>query len=395
MPKPKERHKHNRLTDLKVRKLSEKGRYGDGLGLYLVVTQAGTKQWLLRIMVNGKRKDIGLGGYPTTSLADARKTTLKMRGQAKQGLDPVFLRRDAKRVVPTFEEAARKVHSENKGAWKETKAVAQWISALERYAFPVIGRMRVNDIRPSDIISVLLPIWVEKHSTANRVRQRMSRVFDWAKTQEYLDRDNPVSGIKQGLPRVQSGVKHFRAMSYEILPDFISHLLTSTQSINVKLGMEFLILTCCRSGELRFAEWSEIDLEARRWTIPAERMKTRKEHAIPLTERALAILGDAKSLLGDGNYIFPSSQNWTKPMSDATLSKALKKGLGYDYTIHGFRSTFRDWASETRTYPNDVVEMVLAHANRNKTEASYKRGDLFAKRKVIMADWASYCDGEQ
>jgi integrase len=124
-------------------------------------------------------------------------------------------------------------------------------------------------------------------------------------------------------------------------------------------------------------------------------MKTRKEHAIPLTERALAILGDAKSLLGDGNYIFPSSQNWTKPMSDATLSKALKKGLGYDYTIHGFRSTFRDWASETRTYPNDVVEMVLAHANRNKTEASYKRGDLFAKRKVIMADWASYCDGEQ
>lgn len=394
MSKATGKHKLNRLNDMKIRKLKAKGRYRDGLGLYLVVTKSGSKQWVLRIMVNGKRKDIGLGGYPTVSLSMAREETLSMRRMARDGVDPVISRRAAKRIIPTFEEAARLVHSANIPTWKETKAVAQWINSLENYAFPKIGKMRLNDIRPPDIISVLAPIWVEKHSTANKVRQRMKLVFDWAKTQEYITHENPVSGIKQGLPKATPKVTHFAAMPYDEVASFISHLKSSTQSDNVKLGLEFLILTACRSGELRMAEWSEIDLEARRWKIPAERMKASKEHVVPLTERSMAILEDARGLSGGASrYIFPSSQNWGKTMSDATLTKALKKGLGYPYTVHGFRSTFRDWASETRSYPNDVVEMALAHTNRNKTEAAYKRGDLFEKRKELMDDWASYCCG--
>lgn len=385
-------HKFNRLKDMQIRKLTKKGRYGDGLGLNLVVNASGSKQWILRITVNGKRKDIGLGGYPTVTLSKAREDALAMRRLAKQGIDPVQARREARRVIPTFEEAARKVHADNIPTWKETKAVTQWISSLENYAFPVIGRMKLNDIRPSDIISVLAPIWVEKHSTANRVRQRMSRVFDWAKTQEFIMHENPVYGIKQGLPRTRARIKHFAAMPYDEIAGFISHLHRSTQSDNVKLGLEFLILTACRSGELRFAKWSEIDFDGRRWTIPPERMKAGKSHLVPLTERSMVILEAARGLSGgDSTYIFPSSQNWDKTMSDATLTKALKKGLGYPYTVHGFRSTFKDWCSETRNYPNDVVEMALAHTNRNKTEAAYKRGDLFEKRKELMADWAEFC----
>lgn len=390
MVKQAGKHKLNRLTDLAVRRITKKGRYADGLGLYLVVTSSGSRQWVLRIVVNGKRRDIGLGGYPTVTLSRAREDTLKFRLMIKDGLDPVAERLKESRVIPTFEEAARKVHEINIPTWKQTKAVAQWISSMENYVFPKIGKLRVNDVRPSDIISVLAPIWVEKHSTANKIRQRMHRVFDWAKTQEFIESENPVSGIKQGLPNVSSNVQHFAAMPYDEIATFIAKLRTSTQSESVKLGIEFLILTCARSAELRFAEWSEIDFDRRRWTIPVERMKAKKEHVIPLTQRAITILMVAKEKLGGGEFIFPSSQNWTKPMSDSTLTKALRKGLGENYTIHGFRSTFRDWASETRTYPNDVVEMALAHGNPNRTEAAYKRGNLFDKRRDLMEDWAAY-----
>lgn len=394
MPKQRGKHKNNRLTNLKVQKLNKAGRYGDGLGLYLIVTASGSKQWVLRIIVNGKRRDIGLGGYPTTSLSEARATTMEMRRLARNGKDPVAIRNEKKKVVPTFEEAARQVHSNNIPTWKEGKAVQQWISSLENYAFPHIGGMKVDSVRPSHILNVLSPIWVEKHSTADRVRQRMSRVFDWAKTQEYLVNDNPVAGIQRGLPNVSSKPKHFASMPYTDLSDFIKHLKSSTQSDNVKLGIEFLILTVCRSGELRFAEWSEINFETKRWEIPSKRMKAKVEHHVPLSDRCLEILRSAKKLSGNSRYIFPSSQNWARTMSDSTLSKALKKGLGYPYTIHGFRSSFKDWASETRAYPNDVVEMALAHTNPNKVEAAYKRGNLFEKRKVLMDDWSHYCKSE-
>jgi len=392
MSKPIGKHKYNRLTDLRIRKLTDKGRYGDGHGLYLVVHPSEAKSWLLRIVINRKRRDITLGGYPLVTLAMARETALIMRRQAKQGLDPVAIRADAKRVVPTFEEAARKVHEANVPTWKITKAVQQWIRSLEIHAFPKIGEKSVSDIGPPDIIDVLSPIWVSNRTTADRVRRRMSRIFDWAKTQEYMTRENPVTGIKQGLPGSNNNRGgHFAAMPYPDVPAFLQHLQSSTQSVNVKLGISFLLLNGLRSKELRLAEWAFIDFDKEKMAIPAHVMKNGIEHHIPLCSHSMAILGGIKPITGGSKYIFPSSQNWTKPMSDSTLSKALRVGLGYPYTIHGFRTSFRTWISETTSYPYDVAEMAIAHKNKNKTAAAYVRGDLFKKRKQLMRDWAEYC----
>ena len=383
-------HPHKYLTDMKIRSLTVPKRYSDGNGLYLVVTQSGTKQWVLRILVHGRRRDIGLGGYKVVSLAEARAKAIEMKKLAREGIDPVTARNNARRSIPTFEQAAREVHTQNLDLWKNKKQIAQWITTLETYAFPKIGKLRVNDIRSSHIQGVLLPIWIEKHETANRVRQRMMKVLDWARANEYLETENPVRGIQEGLPRVKRRPKHFPSLAYSEISDFIKQLNTNSKSKNVNLALEFLILVACRSGELRFAKWSEINFTDSKWIIPADRIKMGVEHHIPLSDRAMDILQEAKMSWGQSEYIFPSSQNWGKAMSDGTLSAALKR-LGYKITVHGFRSTFRDWASETRYYPNDVVEMALAHSNPNKTEAAYKRGNLFEKRKELMNDWAMYC----
>lgn len=353
------------------------------------VTKSLSKQWVLRVMIRGTRRDIGLGGYPDVPLSEARLTRNRMRAQIREGLDPVAVRNDLRTKVPTFEEAARRVCELNKPSWKNEKHADQWLTTLRIYAFPVIGKRRVDDISVKHISAVLEPIWLEKHETANRVRQRMSKVFDWAKTKEFLRHENPVRGIQEGLPKHKPSIRHFKAVAYTDIKEFTQTLQTSSQSINVKLGLQFLILTACRSGELRYAKWSEIDSENAKWIIPKDRMKAGKEHHVPLTNHTFAILSQMRALSGSDEYIFPSSQNWKKPMSDATMSKAVKV-LGYDATVHGFRSTFRDWASETRTYPNDVVEMALAHSNPNKTEAAYKRGNLFEKRRGLMNDWGQF-----
>jgi len=381
---------HNQLSDLKLRRLKDSGRYTDGLGLHIFVTKALTKQWVLRLNVQGVRREIGLGGYPDVSLSEARATRDRMRAEVRAGLDSVAKRNDSKVKVLTFREAAEQVLALNKASWKNPKHAAQWLSTLETYAFPHIGNRKINDISAKHILMVLEPIWLEKHETANRVRQRMSKVFDWAKAKEFVKHENPVTGIQEGLPNYKGKTEHFKAVSYTRIQEFIQTLQNSTQSINVQNGLQFLILTVVRSGELRFAEWSEIDLENRKWLIPAERMKAGIDHHIPLSAPAIRILKHMVAVTGKQTYIFPSSQNWGKAMSDATMSKAVK-ALGYDATVHGFRSTFRDWASETRSYPNDVVEWALAHTNPNKTEAAYKRGDLFEKRMKLMEDWGRFC----
>lgn len=386
----KENHPRNALSDIKIRKIKKAGRYSDGLGLHLWVTKSQTKQWVLRIMVRGIRRDIGLGGYPDVPLTEARSIRSEMRAQIRAGLDPIAHRNDAQRQIPTFAEAAKIVHDLNVAGWKNRKHGDQWISTLEKYAFPVVGKRRVDDITIKHISDVLEPIWITKHETANRVRQRMSKVFDWAKTKEFIKHENPVKGIKEGLPTYTGKPSHFKALSYTEINHFIRTLSESTQSLNVQLGLQFLILTACRSGELRFAKWEEIATDWSRWIVPANRMKNGIEHHIPLSKEAKATLEKIQLISGNYAFIFPSSQNWKKAMSDSTMSKAVKT-LGFDVTVHGFRSTFRDWASETRTYPNDIVEMALAHTNPNKVEAAYKRGDLFDKRVEVMQDWANYC----
>ena len=394
MPQKPVKHPEKALTDMTIRNLTSPGRYADGNGLYIVVTKSGAKQWVQRLTVNGRRRDIGLGGYSYTTLADARAKAIEMKSQARNGLDPIAIRNEAQRIVPTFADAARQVHKQNALIWKNPKQRAQWITTLETYAFPTIGRMKVGDIRSSHIHTVLLPIWVEKHETANRVRQRMAKVFDWAKAKEYMRIENPVSGIQESLPKIKRKRSHFAALPYTDVANFISRLQTEVQSPNSRLALEFLILNATRSGELRHAVWDEIDFQARTWEIPASRMKMGLAHHIPLADRSKAILEQARDYWGHGSLIFPSALYPSKPMSAATLNK-IAKDMGYSITVHGFRSTFRDWASETRSYPNDVVEMALAHGNPNKTEAAYKRGNLFEKRKELMADWARYCEDKK
>ncbi|MEP1230729.1 MAG: integrase arm-type DNA-binding domain-containing protein [Litorimonas sp.] len=384
----KGRHPVHSLTDLRIRRLKDAGRFADGNGLYLVVTKTGSKQWVLRATVNGRRKDIGLGGYPSVSLAQAREETLQLKNLINVGVDPVKYRREKKRITPSFAEAAYQVHRENIPTWKNSKQADQWINSLKSYAFPKIGSLRVDDISVDDVLSVLNPIWVVKAETANRVRQRMLKIFKWCKRKGYM-KENPAEDIQEALPKVRRKREHFVAMSYDDIAAFIARLQSSSQTPNVRLGLEFLILTACRSGELRGALWEEIDFKNRLWIIPDERMKANREHTVPLTERALEIIKEIRPISGKSELLFPSSQNWRKVMSDATLSAAVKR-MGYKVTVHGFRSTFRDWASETRTYPNDVVEMALAHSNRNKTEAAYKRGKLLEKRRELMDDWDNH-----
>ena len=388
MAKKNGRHPVNSLTDLRIRRLKDAGRHADGNGLYLVVTKTGSKQWVLRTTVKSRRKDIGLGGYPSVSLAQAREKTHHMKKLINDGVDPIQHRRDEKRSIPTFAEAAHQVHLENIPTWKNSKQADQWINSLQNYAFPKIGKLRVDDVSVDDVLSVLNPIWVEKSETANRVRQRIFKIFKWCKRKRFVT-ENPAEDIQDALPKVRRTRKHFAAMSYEDIATFISELQESSQTPNVKLGLEFLILTACRSGELRGARWSEINFDKKLWIIPAERMKANREHIVPLTERALETLEEIKPISGKSQLLFPSSQNWGKMMSDATLSAAVKR-MGHKVTVHGFRSTFRDWASETRSYPNDVVEMALAHTNRNKTEAAYKRGKLLDKRRELMDDWDNF-----
>lgn len=383
------KHTYNALTDIKIKKIAKSGRYTDGKGLHLYVTKNLTKQWVLRLTVRGVRREIGLGGYPDVPLAEARKVRNRMRAEVRNGEDPITNRNDSKVQIPSFKEAAYKVLELNRPNWKNAKHADQWINTLKAYAFPVIGNRRVDDITPSHILDILEPIWLTKHETANRVRQRMAMIFTWARTKGFSKQNNPVEGIQLALPKYTKRVKHHSALAYDRLNAFILKLEASSQSANTQLAIKFLLLTVCRTKELRFAKWEEIDFERNRWILDATRMKNGIEHHVPLSEPAIMILKQAKILSGKSAYIFPSTMRWNKPMSENTMLKAVK-AIGYKITVHGFRSTFRDWASETMNYPNDVTEMVLAHTNPNKAEAAYKRGDLFEKREKIMREWAEF-----
>ena len=393
MGKSKGKHAEKALTTLKINKLNVEGRYPDGSGLYLVVSSSGSKRWVLRIMVNGKRRDIGLGGWRDVSLAMAREETQKMRRQVRDGLDPVLERSKSNKKIMTFDECMLAVHAVNAPTWSP-KYAAQWLNVVSDNASPKLGPRPINSITPADIVAVLLPIWVAKAETARRVKQRLHVIFDWARVNlDYYDDANPVAGVKQGLPKVSREVTHFKSMDYQEITDFLIGLRASSQSINVKLALEFTILTAARSGEIRSAKWSEIDREKALWIRPKEKMKNKKEHKVPLGGRCLAILEEIKPISGQSELIFPSSINWTKQMSDMTLTKALKR-LEQPCTVHGFRSSFRDWTAEQTSYPRDVCELALAHSLKDKVEAAYKRTDLLDKRRLLMRDWEIYLLGK-
>lgn len=382
------KHPEKALTAVRIRNLSEPGRYADGNGLYLSVSPSGSKRWLLRTIVNGRRRDIGLGSARLVPLADARELAREYRRIARDGSDPIAMRRKARKVIPTFEEAARIVHREHSAAWKNPKHVAQWINTLRDFAFPVIGSRRIDDIDTADIIHVLSPIWLDKPETARRVMQRMGTVFDWARATGIRESDNPVSAASSGLPRQPDRRSNHAALPFAEMPGFMKELHASGSSELTLLAFELLILTAGRTSEVLEANRQEFDLKAGMWTIPAERMKAGKEHRVPLTRRAVKIVRRAMELGGTSSYLFPGASP-DKPLSNMTLLMILRR-MEKPFTVHGFRSTFRDWASEKTSFPREVCEMALAHTIKNKAEAAYRRGDLFEKRRELMEAWEGY-----
>lgn len=382
------KHPEKALSALKVKNLSTAGKYADGNGLYLVVDPSGAKRWLLRIVVQGKRRDIGLGGLSIVSLAEAREKAVDYRKIAREGGDPLAAKRAMQKVIPSFKEAAETVHAEHKATWKNVKHAQQWINTLTQYAFPIIGDVRVDRIDTPDILRVLSPIWLTKPETARRVRQRLGNVFDWAKTAGHRSGDNPVEGVTRGLPKQVGRESHHEAMAYAEVPAFITAVRATNSSAPAKLAFEFLILTAARTSEVLLAEWTEIDFKEKLWIIPAERMKAKRIHRVPLTERCIEILKKAEPLSTGSEYIFPGRSN-EKPMSNMVFLKILER-MEVPVTAHGFRSSFRDWAAETTSFPRELAEMALAHTIENKVEAAYRRGDLLNKRRELMSAWEKY-----
>lgn len=386
------------LTAAFVRSTTATGKHFDGNGLYLFVKPNGAKQWVQRIVIRGKRTEIGLGSADLVPLSDAREAALENRKLARSGGDPLKAKREAQDVL-TFEEAARKVHELNKPSWSNPKHAAQFISTLETYAFPTLGNYKIGEITTADVLAVLTPIWLTKQETARRVRQRIGAVMKWAIAQGWRQ-DNPAQNIEQALPKQTKAVKHRKALPYADVADCIEVVKASGAGRTTKLALEFLILTAARSGEVREAVWDEIELSMHspansassanraEWIIPAERMKMKREHRIPLCKRAVDILHEAKELNDGGVYVFAGTKQG-RPLSDMTLSKLVKE-LGFEVDVHGFRTSFRTWAQEKTDVSREVAEAALAHSIKDASEAAYARSDLFEKRRILMDDWAGY-----
>ncbi|MER9463188.1 tyrosine-type recombinase/integrase [Mesorhizobium sp. M0387] len=388
------RHPDKALSALQVKQIKAPGRYADGNGLYLVVDLSGAKRWLLRTVVQGRRRDIGLGGVAITSLAEARDTAQIYRKVAREGGDPLTTRREARRVVPTFKVAAETVHAEHEVSWKNPKHAKQWINTLTQYAYPAIGEYRVDAVSTPDVLRVLSPIWLVKPETARRVRQRIGTVMDWAKAAGFRSGDNPIDGVGRGLPKQTDADKHHEAVPYAEVGTFVHSLQRSNAGPVTKLAFEFLILTVSRTSEVLQAKWHEIDLNAELWTLPAERMKAKREHRVPMAGRCLEILGAARALSPDADFVFPNASG-DGPLSNMVFLAILKR-MKLKATAHGFRSAFRDWAAEETSFPREVAEMALAHTITNKVEAAYRRGDLLEKRRDMLREWANYIEaGDQ
>ena len=376
------------LSATKIKTLTEPGRYIDGDGLMMEIAPGGSRSWKLRVRVDGKRRDFGLGSLSIVTLTEAREKAREYRRLIAQGIDPVAEKKKEKIVIPTFRAAAEQVHAEHKASWKNGKHQVQWITTLETYAYPFIGDRLVNDIEGPQIRKALLPIWLSKPETARRVRQRIGAVLDWAYVNGLRDSEAPMRSLSKGLPRQPKDDGHFAAMPYTEIPAFIAKLRERT-SVG-RVAMEVLILTAARSGEIRGATWSEFDLDKAMWSIPASRMKMGRPHFVPLAPQVLDALERAKAFGAPcTDLVFPGMKLKT-PMSDMTLLKILRD-MEAGVTVHGFRSAFRDWVADKTDYPGEVAEAALAHANSNKVEAAYRRTDFLEKRKALMADWAAFC----
>ena len=379
-----------KLTVGKIKSLSLAGLYGDGGTLYLAVAPGGSKSWVQRITINGKRRDIGLGGWPVVTLAKARDKALDNRRLVREGGDPLAEKRKAK--APTFRRAAGATFEATAPRLRSEKNAKLWIAQLERHAFKKIGDMPVDKIGREDVLRVLTQIWTSKPEAARKVRQRIRATLAWAEAHGFVDRNVAGDAISGALP-VQPAVKaNLRAMPYGEIAAALDTIDASSSSSSAKLALRFTILTAARNGEVRGATWDEVDLDAGEWRIPGERMKSGAEHRVPLSDAALAVLDQARPLSGGEGLVFPSPTKPGHPMSDMTLTKILRTtGLAERATVHGFRSSFRDWCADTGK-PRDIAEAALAHTVGG-VEGAYFRSDLFERRRALMAQWAAFVAG--
>jgi integrase len=368
------------------------GRHGDGSGLYLVVDPSGARRWIVRVTVKGQknrkgaplRTDFGLGGADIITLNQARERALEYRRMAKTGLNPRF---NATRKIPTFEDISRQVHIDRMPTWKNAKHGQQWLNTLRDYAFPKIGRMPIDSIDQPEVLMCLSPIWTEKHETAKRLSQRIKTVLDVAKSKGFRSGENPVTAIKDArvLPTVKAKPQHHDAMPWRDVPAFYTEL--NGRSAIAAKALQFTILTASRTTEVLDMTWPELDFDTQLWTVPAVRMKGGKEHRVPLTAEMLAILEPLKAMASD--YVF-EGQKRHRPLSNMSMLMLLRR-MGRDaFTVHGFRSSFRDWASEAANAPRELAEAALAHQVGSDVERAYARSDLLERRQGIANLWSSH-----
>jgi integrase len=389
----------NRLSDFRVRAKKQPGYVADGGNLYLRVASGGSKGWIFRFSMAGKTRDAGLGPYPAMSLVKAREEAERCRRLVAQGIDPIQARdeeraraRAAAAKAVTFIQCAQSFIGSQELGWRNSKTVANFRATLNTYAYPVLGELSVQAIDTGLVLKVLEPIWGEKTATAARLRASIERILNFAKARGHRSGENPAAWrghLDQLLPAQAKvrPIQHHPALPYGVIPTFMGQV-RGRNGIAAR-ALEFMILMASRIGEALGARWDEIDLAAKLWIIPKERMKSGKEHRVPLAPRAIAIV-EAMAELRINEFVFPGAKQG-RPLSDTGI-RALVRELGVSVTRHGFRSTFRDWAAETTGFPNHVVEMALAHAVSDAVEAAYRRGDLLEKRRKLMEAWAAYCE---
>ena len=380
------------LSATRVRALREPGRHSDGGGLHLYISKTGSKSWVLRITVDGRRRDIGLGAFPSVSLAQAREKTTGIRATVAEGRDPLAEKHMP--AMPTLREAAHAVHEANRPRWRNAHHIASWMQTLERHAMPTLGSTPLDRIDRGHVLRVLTPIWTTRPETARRVRQRMRTVFRWAMAHGFMETNPAGEAIDGALPPMPKVKAHLRALPYQEVGVALETVEASQASIAAKLCFRFLVLTAARSSEARGATWDEVDLQGRVWRVPSGRMKAGMEHRVPLSVQALDVLREASAFRDESGLVFPSVLKPGSPMSDMTLTKILRSvGLAERATVHGFRSSFKNWTLEQTDTPWAVSEAALAHILGNSTEQAYARSDLFERRRTLMQLWADYVGG--
>jgi integrase len=397
------RRRYYRLSDRAVRAANAPGMYADGDGLYLLVGRTGSKSWVYRYRQDGRLRDMGLGPVRTVTLKDARDAALACRKLRREGGDPIEARRAGRSQIRletakamTFRQCAEAYIAAHKPAWKNPKHAAQWPSTLFAYVYPVFGSLPVQTIDTALVTKAIEPIWTAKPETAGRVRGRIEVILDWAATRGYRNGENPArwrGHLENLLPKKNKvrQVVHHAALPYDELPAFMARLREQTPI--AARALEFTILTAARTGEVLAVSGQEIKDKV--WTVPAGRMKGGKEHRVPLAAPALAIVEQMTSEGVDaGKFLFPGLKRG-RPLSNMAMLKLLARGGRCDLTVHGFRSTFRDWAAERTNFPREVIEMALAHTIASQVEAAYRRGDLFQKRRQLMDAWAAFCGAER